>query len=448
MNYNAKQIAILISAKILGNQDAVANDVCMDSREAKPGDCFFAIKGENINSHDYITNVFDVGATIAIVSQGCPISVKHLSEKAILRVPDTIEAMGILANHYRLNNSFKVVAITGSLGKTTTRNIIYHALSSKYKCYQAMKNYNNDIGLPFSLLKCPEDAEIAVLELGTNSPGEIEYLSSIAMPDIAVITNTQAVHLEGLGDIDGVVAEKAGIAKGILPNGILIINSQMQLLKKHLDSIGQDYITFDETAAHSNGADGYIKVEGEKIAIPLPGLANLKNALAAHKVCQQLDITSQQFAQAMQTIPAVDMRMQIEQLKNVTIINDCYNASPESMKNAIGLLCELSTQQNRRSVFICGPMLELGTHSKQLHNQLGKQIAENNIKLLIAVGDETGETVNALDNCGRETAYYKKIELMTNQLHKHLRNDDIILVKGSRGAKLETAVSKIKELFS
>jgi UDP-N-acetylmuramoyl-tripeptide--D-alanyl-D-alanine ligase len=233
--FSIKQLSRILDARIdydtarepvaIGRADLLTA-VSTDSRNIKQGDCFFAIPGGKFDGHDYITEAFAKGAACVVVSR----EVKGAHDKPVLRVDDTIKALGDFAGYYRRESAFKVVAITGSVGKTTTRQIIYHVLGRHYRVKQSPRSFNNNIGLPLTLLDAEPDDDIVVAELGANHPGEIAYLARIAQPDIAVVTNVHPAHLEGFGDLQTIIREKLSIAEGLSPNGVLIINGDIDAL--------------------------------------------------------------------------------------------------------------------------------------------------------------------------------------------------------------------------
>jgi UDP-N-acetylmuramoyl-tripeptide--D-alanyl-D-alanine ligase len=444
--------------------------VSIDSRTVKPGDCFFAIAGENHDGHNFLTDAFAKGAACAVVSKSSSI-INHQSSiinKAVLKVDDTIKSLGVLSAWFRKNCNFKVVAITGSVGKTTTRQILYHVLSHRFKTHQPVKNFNNHIGLPLTLLAAPLDCQIAVVELGSNHPGEIEYLTKIASPDIALITTVAPAHLEGFGDLETLTNEKLSISKGLDNNGVLILNGDCPGLVNLAKKQNKKFLTFGSNSDcdyrlknfTSDGLTSTFEISNTKIYLPLPGLGNAYNALAAWAVADQFQITPADFADALKTITPVSMRTEILNAGSLTVINDCYNANPASMKNALDILNTLSKNQNRRAachgvaqrrrIFVCGDMAELGSQTEKLHIELGKQIAQSNVSLLLTVGhlailaaDEAKKSSSLL-----ETHSFVRVEQLCDNLPRIIRDSDIILVKGSRVNKLELAVEKLKTLFS
>jgi len=462
--------------------------VSIDSRTVRPGDCFFAIPGDNHDGHNFLVDAFAKGASCAVVSKD--VSPNQFSGKAILKVSDTIKALGDLARWFRKNCNFKVVAITGSVGKTTTRQILYHVLSRRFKTHQPVKNFNNHIGLPLTLLAAPADCQIVITELGSNHPGEIENLTKIASPDIALVTTVAPAHLEGFGDLETLTSEKLSISKGLDSKGALILNGDCPGLIALAKTQHRKFLTFGSSPDcdyrlenfRSDGLSSRFEisnpalpalecrcrgseVEGTEIYLPLLGLGNAYNALAAWAVADQFQITPADFADALKTITPVSMRTEILQIGSsaigsaagetspkggLTIINDCYNANPASMKNALDILNTLSKKQNRRAVFICGDMAELGAQTEKLHIELGKQIAESNVSLLLTVGHLA---LLAADTAKNESSTLKThsflcVEQLCDNLPKLICDSDIILVKGSRVNKLELAVEKLKTLFS
>jgi len=439
--------------------------VSIDSRTTKAGDCFFAIAGENFDGHDYVADAFAKGAHCAVVSKD--IRNKNITDKSILKVPDTIKALGDLAGQYRRQAGFKVVAITGSAGKTTTRQITYQALSQRFRVHQSPKSFNNNIGLPLTLLTTEPDCQIVIAELGSNHPGEIACLTRIAAPDIAVVTNVHPAHLEGFGSLQTIIEEKLSISEGLTPEGVLIINADFDDLVAACRAKGTPFVTFGK----SDGADYKVQnikyeasssrftIDGTQIQLPLAGPGNLENTLAAWALCSQFDMSIDEFAQAVSSLSPVSMRTELLQIGTLTILSDCYNANPASMKNALEILTGLDPIRKRRLVFICGDMAELGTQTERLHTELGTSIAQAKIELLIAVGKFAKITADAAKTADERNLDPNRTELMQikcfedtlsacNNLHEFIKDYDILLVKGSRTARLETVVEKLKQLFS
>ncbi len=463
--FSITDLAAIIKAQVLcssSHQWRAESDVpsftgvSTDSRAVKVGDCFFAIAGENFDGHDYVGDAFAKGAACAVVERD--IDIKDSADKCVLKVRDTIEALGDFAREYRRRAGFKVVAITGSAGKTTTRQIIYHMLRQHFRVHQSPKSFNNKIGLPLTLLGAELDVQIVIAELGSDRPGEIAYLARIAAPDIAVVTNVYPAHLEGFGDMQAIAAEKSSIAEGLGPEGVLIINADCDILVRSCRAGGMEFLTFGKSDdsdyhirnVHSDGLTSRFTIGGTQVHLPLPGQGNIENALAAWAVCSRFGLEATDFARAIKTLPGVSMRTELLQAGTLTILNDCYNANPASMKNALEILAGIDSAGRRRLVFICGEMAELGEQSEELHAELGTFIANAKVELLIAVGKLAKVAAESAEANARRDLQIKCFEdtaSACNKLHEFIRDYDIILVKGSRTAKLETAVEKLKELF-
>jgi len=474
--FSIKELARIVKASIgtaTSDEPRATSDyfsgVSIDSRTMRAGDCFFAIPGENFDGHDYVCDAFAKGAACAVVNQIS--NIKYQKSKfrfCLLEVDDTVKALGDFAGEYRRQAGFKVVAITGSVGKTMTRQITYHVLSQYFQVYQSPKNFNNNIGLPLTLLGADPEHQIVIAELGTNHPGEIAYLTRIAQPDVAVVTNVYPAHLEGFGDLQTIVQEKLSISEGLQPGGVLITNADLskwsncQLpitnyqIKTFGKSEGCDYQIRDITynGDSSSFTIDWSSPEGknrksQKVYLPVPGPGNVENAVAAWAVCSQFGLTIDDFAQAVKTLQTVPMRVELLQIGTLTVLNDCYNANPASMKNALDVLTNLEPAARRRLFFICGDMAELGQYAQVLHAELGVSIARARVEVLLAVGKfakVAAEAAKRTADYNLQTICFDDTPSACNNLHKFIKDYDIILVKGSRAAKLEMVIEKLKEL--
>ena len=318
--------------------------------------------------------------------------------KTILKVGDTVKALGDFACEYRRRMYFRVVAITGSVGKTTTRQIAYHVLSRRFRAFQAPKNFNNYLGLPLTLLGADHDDEIVLSELGSNHPGEIAYLTRIAQPDIAVVTNVYPAHLAGLRNLKTITQEKLSISEGLRSDGILIVNADIvnRATNHRIVTFGTSVecdIQAKDTTYDQFGSR--FTIDGTEVWLPLPGRGNLENALAAWAVCSRLGINIDDFARDVKTLLPVPMRTELLQIGTLTVLNDCYNANPASMKNALDILANIGSAEKRRLLFICGDMAELGPQDRKLHAELGASVAQARVRLLLAVGEFAQITAEA-----------------------------------------------------
>jgi len=452
-----KQLSIEIVGRILNAQIAPGDwprlsitGISTDSRTTKAGDCFFALPGERFDGHDHVAAAFARGAACAVVSRDVE------APGPMLKVADTIVALGDLARAYRRMHAFTVVAITGSVGKTTTRQIVHHVLSRHFRTHQAQKNFNNTIGLPLTLLDAQPDDEVIVAELGANQPGEIAYLTRIAQPNVAVVTNVHPAHLAGFGSLETIVREKTAIAQGLADDGAFIVNGDIEILTTACRNLGRPFRTFgrlpgadyraERIAYH--GLTSRFVIDGAPVELPLAGPGNVENALAAWAVCRQFGLTADDFARAVRTLSGVAMRAEPLQLGTLTVLNDCYNASPASMKNALAILAGLRAEATtkRRTVFICGHMAELGEQSKALHAELGREVARAGVDLLVAIGEPTRATAEAAREAATydlRTVCFDDTASLCDNLERIITEYDIILVKGSRAARLETVVQEL-----
>ncbi|MCU0914774.1 MAG: UDP-N-acetylmuramoyl-tripeptide--D-alanyl-D-alanine ligase [Planctomycetes bacterium] len=455
-----KNLPVSLLARIVGSEpvDDRQRDfagVSTDTRTLQSGACFFAIAGATFDGHNYVPQAFAKGAACAVVER----AVEGLAPAAgpILRVPNTIKALGDLAREYRRRSGFKVVAITGSVGKTTTRQIVHHVLGRDYRVHQAQKSFNNDIGLPLTLLDSEPQTEIVVAELGANHPGEIAYLTRIAQPDVALVTNAHPAHLEGFGDLATIVREKLSIAEGLREGGVLIVNGGIEPLVAACRSRGRPFRTFGTSHGTRYRADSIVCearhstfiIDGTPIRLPLPGPGNVENALAAWAVCDQFGVSLTAFATALESLAGVAMRAETLQVGGLTVLNDCYNANPASMRNALAMLHNLrpaGAGDRRRLVFICGAMAELGPQTEALHAELGTAVAEAGVDLLVTVGGPPQTTARAARKAARqalETRSFDDTRAVCDHLKEFLRKDDILLVKGSRTGRLEQVVQEL-----
>ncbi len=431
--------------------------VSTDSRSVEPGDLYVAIRGERHDGHNFVAQALREGAA------GCLVD-RHYArqpdshEGPLLAVRDTIAALGRWARWARENASYRVVGVTGSAGKTTTRHMMAHVLGQHQPVWQSPRNYNNLIGLPLTLLRAPGNARMVVAELGTNQPGEIAELTLIAQPDIAVVTLAAPAHLEGFGTLEAIVDEKLSIQRGLQPGGVLYVNGDCQPLMDGCRQRGlaratygidpSTQITATEIVYHSEGST--FCLEGINVQIPLPGPANVLNALACWAVCRHLGISTTALAAGLADLPPVTMRGECMQYGSLTVLNDCYNANPASMGNALQTLALLDATEQRRRVFVCGAMMELGTASERLHRELGPAIAAAGVDLVLAAGPLAALAAEAAQTLRAEIQIcrYKDGDTLCASFVDEINETDLILVKGSRSARLEQVVAVLKERFS
>lgn len=435
--------------------DAPIRGAAIDSRTIRPGQAFFAVRGEYFDGHDFAAEVAVKGAACIIAERAIDLPSDHTVP--VLVVDSVLGALATLARWYRRQLSAHVIAITGSAGKTTTRHILHHVLSRFYRCHQAVKSFNNHIGVPLTILAAPPDSEMLLLELGTNHPGEIELLARIAKPDAACITLIGPAHLEGFGRIENILVEKTSIAKGLNADGTLYVNGDQPELTEYAKTLGCRVKTFGTTAGcdiigtdlASDGLTGRLTIEGRTVGVPLPGRANLMNVLTVWSICRDLKVALSDFIEAIQTVSPIPMRLAAETIGRMTLLNDCYNANPASMSNALEALSRLSGQTGRRAVFVAGSMGELGSLAAQLHHQLGHQAAHAGVACLLACGPFAPQIIAGATEGGLDAdacKFFADTAELCDKLHCFVRPADIILVKGSRAAGLEAAVDVIRRM--
>ena len=434
--------------------DAQVHGITIDSRAILPSQAFVAIRGQRFDGHDFAAAAARQGAA-CIIAEYAP-AMPSDKTTPVLIVNDTVGALATLARWYRRQLSATVIAITGSAGKTTVRHMLHHVLSRFYKSHQAAGSFNNHIGVPLTILSAPADCQVLLTELGTNHPGEIEPLARIANPDIACITLIGPAHLECLGSLKNILIEKASIAKGLKPGGTLIINGDQPDLVAYAKTLDCRIKTFGTTDncdiigndLISDGLTGTLTIEGRAITLPLPGKANLINALTVWSICRDLKVALSDFAEAMADLKPFPMRLATETIGSLTLLNDCYNASPVSTANALDTLAHMAKQTRQRAVFVAGSMGELGPGAARLHRRLGQQAADAGVVCLLACGPFASDIVQGARQAGFDgtSEIFKTTAELCDKLHSFVRPADIILVKGSRSAALEAAVETIKHL--
>ena len=414
----------------------------IDSRLVKENYLFFATKGERVDGHDYIAKAFELGATIAVCEH-----IPEGVEGSFIVVKDTFAALKQIAKFYREGLDIKVVGITGSVGKTSTKEFIASVLAQKYKVLKTEGNFNNEVGLPLTVLKLREEHEVAVLEMGISDFGEMTRLSEIAQPDVCVITNIGQCHLEQLGDRDGVLKAKTEVFANLKENGTACLFAEDDKLAGIAEVNGKKpvfYGTGESSEVYASdvvnkglfGSECVIHAGNMKIKaeIPLPGKHMVYNALAATAVAKTLGLSAEQIEKGIRSVEAVSGRSHLIQTSEYTIIDDCYNANPVSMKAAVDLLGEANT----RKVAILGDMFELGENEKALHRSVGEYAAKQNVDALICVGALSEEIYQGAVECedkkdAMELYHFATLEDCKNEVAGLLKQGDAVLIKASHG---------------
>ena len=431
--------------------------VSIDSREISATDFFFAITGESHDGHGFAGSVIDQGVRgLAINRQKAghlPIAAWEAKNVTCIAVADTTRALGALAAFNRRRATVSVAAITGSNGKTTTRKLTAGVVARQFNTLATSGNFNNEIGLPLTLLGLSPDHQWAVVELGTNNPGEIARLTEICSPDIGVITNIGPAHLEGLGSLDGVMREKGDLIKGLGPNGKAVLNADdsraLQLARETRHEVllygqSKDATIRAEEIKEDGQTISFLLIFGrESIAVQLntPGRYMISNSLGAAAVGYLLGISAATVKAGLESFKPISGRMNICHLPNgVNMIDDTYNANPESMTAALATLQQM--RAGGRKIFVAGNMLELGAQAPELHRQVGAAAAGTHIDRLYASGEHAAALAAGARQEGMppaETITGSREEILEN-LIGWLQPGDLVLVKGSRGMAMEKVV--------
>lgn len=452
-----EQICEMITGAKFEQQFAnkVVTGVSINTKEIQSGNLFVPLKGEKRDGHEFVHDAFKQGASATLWQKDVP---NPPQDVPIILVDDTIDALQQLAGKYREQLPIKVVAVTGSNGKTTTKDILAGLLSVNYKVQKTQGNFNNHIGLPLTLLSLKEDTEVAVLEMGMSNFGEIDLLTKLAKPDVALITNVGDAHLQDLGSREGIAKAKLEIVNGLKDNGLFVYPGDEPLLKEQLVSIAKPIRT--KTFGKSNNNDFYANqiefndsgtafktnVTDLTFHLPFLGEYNVMNALAAMIVANEFGVSYPMMNTAFAQIKLTEMRMEITRgINGAQILNDAYNASPTSVKAVIDLVATLSGFS--RKIVVLGDMLELGPKEKQFHIEIGEYINPNKIQYVFTYGklaSYIAEGARTNFEQDRVFSFEDKQELI-KKLQTYLDENSFVLVKASRGMRLEEVVEAIKE---
>ncbi|MHB1158164.1 MAG: UDP-N-acetylmuramoyl-tripeptide--D-alanyl-D-alanine ligase [Phycisphaerales bacterium] len=443
--------------------------VSTDSRSISRGQIFIALRGERFDAHDYLPQVADAGAALLIVDREAPVAAVRDRNVPVLLVADTLEALTRLAAAYRRSLTTHVIAITGSVGKTTTKQLLQAILSAHFRGSASPKSYNNHIGVPLTLLNVHPADRYVIVEVGSNAPGEIASLAKIIEPDVAIITAVGMAHVEKLGGILGVAAEKSALLRYLRPNGLAIVNGDAHALAEFLKPV-QSVIRFGRendcdlrlTDCRTLGRRLRFTINDRaSFEMGLLGEHNAVNALAAVAAARHMNLNDRQIADALAQVQPPPMRLNIRTLgllpssgggsAAITLINDAYNANPESMKAALAVL---RTHQPdtpcARRVAVLGDMGELGEQSPSLHRQLGRQLAESSIDFAILIGPNmlyAAETLTKVWPPARVHIITSWTDQTPDQVAALLLPNDLVLLKASRYMGLERIVPAIEQRY-
>ena len=446
------RIAEFISATGQYDGRAMAQGYSIDSRTVQPDELFLAVKGERLDGHDFVEQALSRGALAAVVAKGqLP---RYSSAAGLLAVGDTLAALQTLATAVRKIWGKTAIGITGSMGKTTTKEAMAHLLAIKYRVHRTKGNFNNHFGLPLGLLTLEPEYDVAVVEMGMSHAGEISVLARIALPNQAVVTNVAPVHLESFDSIAGIARAKYELIEALPHGGTAVLNAD----DEYVCQFGRDFkgkvvmfgfkATADVRAENIEvlGADGtrfdlVSREMRQPVKSPLLGMHNVHNVLAAAAVALEHGITPSEIAATLPSLQPPDKRGQVVQLGNITVLYDCYNSSPKALMAAVDTLAAMPA---RRRIVVAGEMLELGATSEQLHRECGRYVAVNKarskIDFLLGVRGLAKPMVEAAREAGMKAEFVAAPEEAGEWLARETHEGDVVLLKASRGVKLEKAL--------
>lgn len=444
-------VADATGARLVGDPSVPLSAVVTDSRSTVPGCLFVALKGERFDGNGFVTSAFEQGAAAALCS-----SLPEQPAGPVLLVSDPGRAFLDLAHAWRMRFQIPVIGVTGSVGKTTTKQMIACVLSQRFETAATQGNFNNEVGLPTTVLALREEHQAAVFEMGMNHFGEISRLSRCAQPTLAVITNVGTAHMEQLGSRDGILRAKLEIVDGLAPNGALLVNGDEPLLWEKRNSLPCPVLTFglsnpscdfyaDQITELPDGSTSF-RMRGtgcDAAVIPTVGQHNVSNALCAAAVGHLLGLESEEIAAGLAVFKNAPMRQSIRKYGTITVIADCYNANPDSMQAALAVL----HNRTGRRIAVLGDMLELGAHADKLHRQVGLQAARS-ADILYCCGSFASDYVQGAIEGGmaaEQVHGFLDLEMLCAALGPALLPGDQLLLKGSRGSRMERAMTLLFE---
>ncbi|MCH5316974.1 MAG: UDP-N-acetylmuramoyl-tripeptide--D-alanyl-D-alanine ligase [Eubacterium sp.] len=429
-----------------GGKDVEINAVCIDTRKITKGCLFICIRGARFDAHAFIDEALEKGAAAVMISEDIEVN------GAYVKVNDTAKALLELSGYYRSKFNIPVVGLTGSVGKTTTKEFTYLVVNAKYNAIKTLGNLNNEIGLPQMLFQIDSAVEAAVIEMGMNHFGEISRLTRAARPTVGIITNVGVSHIENLGSREGILKAKLEILEGLAEGAPLILNGDNDLLstvkadkhKVYFFGIDCDADFKATDIKEANGETQFtVKyfAKEQKVVIPLIGIHNVYNALAAFAAGYFLGVDPQAAADALSKYEPEGMRQKSTVVNGITCIEDCYNASPDSMRAA---LQTLSRTKGNKKIAVLSDMLELGEYSKQAHYSVGETAAQNGVDYLLCFGNESKHIIDGAKANGLENAFlFETKEALADKIYELAESSDAIVFKASRGMHLEDVITEL-----
>ncbi|MDR3178764.1 MAG: UDP-N-acetylmuramoyl-tripeptide--D-alanyl-D-alanine ligase [Oscillospiraceae bacterium] len=442
-----------IDGKLLsGTQNTIVECVSIDSRKIKKNCLFVPLVGKKTNAHSFINNVLNNGASAVLTQEK---AIEYPESKTVIYVNNTLKALQNIALWYRRKFSLHVIGIAGSVGKTTTKDMVASVLSQKFKVMKTKKNFNSQIGLPLTILNLNKNYEIAVLELGISEPNEMIKLAQIALPNSAVITNIGSSHIENFKEKSEIYKEKLHITDVLNKNSSLFLNGDDEILLSAKNDVNNKIIYFGFNSNNDIKAANLKMFKNKtiftfknkniekQIVLNLPGKHNIYAALISIGTAVNFGLSFKEIQLGLNGYSGTPMRQQVYHLENLTLIDDSYNANPDSIKSAINTLEQVAG--GHRKLVVLADVLELGDISDEEHYKLGVDLAQNNIDILLTVGEKAKNILAGLKNSGSKTKKmsFKNKEEAFSVLKNIISKDDTILVKGSRGMKMDKMVKMI-----
>jgi UDP-N-acetylmuramoyl-tripeptide--D-alanyl-D-alanine ligase len=451
MKLPLSRVAEFVSAAGEFDHHALAQGYSIDSRTIQPGELFFAVKGERMDGHDFVEKAIEKGAVAAVVRKDQ--STRYAARMRLMAVDDTLAALQTLGAAVRRLWAKPLIGVTGSTGKTTTKEAIAHLLSTRFRVLKSEGNFNNHFGLPLMLLKLESGHDLAVIELGMSHAGEIAALAKIAHPEIGVVTNVAPVHLEFFKSVADIARAKYELIASLPAGGTAVLNAD----DEYVSQFGRDFhgkvVTYGLAPTADVRAEN-IQLSGtvgsvfevvvggcrEKAHLPLVGAHNIHNALAAVAVGLERGLAPSEAVGALASLAPPDKRGQVVKLGNITIINDCYNSNPKALEAMVNTLAAMPA---KRRIVVAGEMLELGPGGEDLHSRSGQHMAEKKIDVLLGVRGLAKSMVEAATQAGTRAEFVTTPEEAGEWLAREAREGDVILLKASRGVKLEQALERV-----
>ena len=458
MNFTLADILDSTGGRLLaGDANARAGAVSTDTRHLRRGQTFLALAGERFDGHDFLADAVRAGATCLVVRDADAAGkAVRKSGAAVVLVEDTRRALADLGRAARDRLSCPVIAVTGSCGKTTVKEMLGQILTRRFRGRVPPASYNNAVGVPLTLLAAETDDEFVVCEMGTNAPGEIARLAGLARPTIGIVTLVAPAHLAGLGSVEGVAEEKAALVRALPPDGLAILNADDARVAAMAETCPGRVVTVGTTweadlqAGHLIQTDRglYFTATGSAgFEVPVLGSHQAVLALEAAAAAQEVGIGLEASAEALRDFTPPPMRLTMEEVGGVVVVNDAYNAGPASMQTALDVL---ALWPDRRKVFFCGDMLELGQAAAEAHADLGRRIAEAEVSRLVCVGRHAGVTANAAVGAGLAAENVLAVEdaqAAADRVLATVKAGDVVLVKGSRAVGMERVATAVAGAF-